>query len=220
MGFTEGLLRLFPPWELFLFGRYDIPPVFWAVVLIPGIMVMLLLFYPTLERKLINDYAAHHLLQRPRDVPVRTSLGVMAITFFLVLLISGGNDVIAYVFDLSINAFIWLARIALLLLPPLAYVLTYRVCLGLQRHDREVLDHGIETGIIRRLPHGEFIEIHQPLGPVDDHQHPIHLQYQGAPVPKRMNQLGAAGQPTPGSLYRPDPPDQTKALEAARDGRG
>ncbi len=220
MGFTEGLLRLFPPWELFLFGRYDIPPVFWAVVLIPGIMVMLLLFYPTLERKLINDYAAHHLLQRPRDVPVRTSLGVMAITFFLVLLISGGNDVIAYVFDLSINAFIWLARIALLMLPPLAYVVTYRVCLGLQRHDREVLDHGIETGIIRRLPHGEFIEIHQPLGPVDDHQHPIPLPYEGAPVPKRMNQLGAAGQPTPGSLYRPDPPDQTKALEAARDGSG
>lgn len=50
MGFTESLLRLFPPWELFLFGRYDIPPVFWAVVLIPGIMVMLLLFYPALER--------------------------------------------------------------------------------------------------------------------------------------------------------------------------
>jgi ubiquinol-cytochrome c reductase cytochrome b subunit len=115
---------------------------------------MILLFYPTLERKLINDYAAHHLLQRPRDVSVRTSLGVMAITFFLVLLISGGNDVIAYVFDLPINAFIWSARIALLLLPPLAYLVTYRVCLGLQRHDRDVLDHGIETGIIRRLPHG------------------------------------------------------------------
>jgi ubiquinol-cytochrome c reductase cytochrome b subunit len=217
MGFTEGLLRLFPPWEIFIFGRYDIPPVFWAVVLIPGIMTMLLLFYPALERKLTNGEATHNLLQRPRDAPVRTSLGMMAITFFLVLLISGGNDVIAYTLHLSINAFIWIARIALLLLPPLAYYLTYHICLSLQRHDRELLDHGIETGIIRRLPHGAFIEVHQPLGTVDEHQHPIPLRYQGAPVPQRMNQLGASGRPIPGSMYRPDPAEETAALHAARD---
>jgi len=220
MGFTEGLLRLFPPWEIFIFGRYDIPPVFWAVVLIPGIMSMLLVFYPALERKLTHSEATHNLLQRPRDAPVRTSLGMMAITFFLVLLISGGNDVIAFVLHLSINAFIWLARIALLLLPPLAYYVTYRICIGLQRYDRELLDHGIETGIIKRLPHGEFIEVHQPLGGLDEHNHPIPLHYQGAPVPQRMNQLGLAGKPLPGSLYRPDPPEETAASEAARDGSG
>jgi ubiquinol-cytochrome c reductase cytochrome b subunit len=221
MGFTEGLLRLMPPWEIFIFGRYDIPPVFWAVVVIPGVMTMLLLFYPTLERKLTHNEATHNLLQRPRDAPVRTSLGMMAITFFLVLLISGGNDVIAYTLDLSINAFIWIARVALLLLPPLAYYMTYRICIGLQRHDRELLDHGIETGIIKRLPHGEFIEVHQPLGAVDDHGHPIPLRYQGAAVPQKMNDLGAAGKPLPGSLYRPDPPEETAALEAARgDGNG
>ncbi|MGA9310169.1 MAG: cytochrome bc complex cytochrome b subunit [Pseudonocardiaceae bacterium] len=209
MGFTEGLLRLFPAWGIYLFGRYTIPPVFWAVVVIPGIMTTLLLFYPALERRLTKDTAEHHLLQRPRDAPVRTALGVMAITFFSVLLISGGNDVLAYTFHLSINAFLWAARIAILLAPPLAYTVTYRVCIALQRHDHDVLDHGIETGIIRRLPHGAFVEIHQPLGQVDEHQHPIPLQYQGAPVPKRMNQLGAAGAPIPGSLYRPDPPEQT-----------
>ena len=82
-----------------------------------------------------------------------------------------------------------------MVLPPIAYVLTYRICLGLERHDREVLEHGIETGVIRRLPHGEFIEVHQPLGGVDAHGHAIPLAYQGAPVPKRMNQLGFAGAP-------------------------
>ena len=75
----------------------------------------------------------------------------------------------------------------------MAYVVTYRVCLGLQHPDRAVLEHGIETGIIRRLPNGEFIEVHQPLGPVDDHGHPVPLEYQGASVPKRMNKLGSAG---------------------------
>jgi ubiquinol-cytochrome c reductase cytochrome b subunit len=93
LGFTEGLLRLFPPWETHLFGRYTISPVFWVVMVMPGIMVMVLLFYPLLERKLTKDEHAHNLLQRPRDAPVRTSLGIMGITFFLVLLISGANDV-------------------------------------------------------------------------------------------------------------------------------
>ena len=83
--------------------------------------------------------------------------------------------------------------------------MTYRICLGLQRADRAVLEHGIETGIIKRLPHGEFIEVHQPLAGVDAHGHPIPLAYQGAPVPKRMNQLGFGGSPVPGSLLTPGP---------------
>src|SRR5690606_40247113 len=111
-------------------------------------------------------------LRRPRDVPVRTSLGMMAIAFFLVLLLSGANDIISYVFGLSLNATLWAGRIGLLVLPPIAYYVTYRICLGLQRSDRQVLEHGIETGIIKRLPHGELIEVHQPLGPTDEHGHP------------------------------------------------
>ncbi|MDQ3990173.1 MAG: cytochrome b, partial [Actinomycetota bacterium] len=171
-----------------------------------------------LERKLTRDTAAHNLLQRPRDVPVRTSLGMMAITFMTLLLMSGGNDVIAYVFDISLNATTWAGRIGILLLPPLAYYITYRICIGLQRADREVLEHGVETGIIKRLPHGEFIEVHQPLGGVDTHGHAVPLEYQGASVPKKMNKLGSAGTPVPGSLFRPDPREETAALEAARNG--
>ena len=80
-----------------------------------------------------------------------------------------------------------------------------------------MLEHGIETGIIRRLPHGEFIEVHQPLGPVDEHGHPVPLPYQGAPVPKRMNKLGVAGHAVPGGLLRPDPAEERVALERARE---
>jgi ubiquinol-cytochrome c reductase cytochrome b subunit len=88
--------------------------------------------------------------------------------------------------------------------------------LGLQRSDRATLEHGIETGIIKRLPHGEFIEVHQPLGGVDDHGHAIPLEYQGASVPRKMNQLGIGGAPVPGSLLTPDPPEETAALTRAR----
>jgi ubiquinol-cytochrome c reductase cytochrome b subunit len=189
MMFLDGSTRLFPSWEIRLWG-HTLPPLFWPTVVLPGILFTLAGAYPFIEAKMTKDTKAHNLLQRPRDVPVRTSLGAMAITFYMVLFLSGGNDLIAKDFNISLNAMTWGGRIALLILPPIAYLLTYRVCLGLQRHDREVLEHGVETGIIKLLPTGEFIEVHQPLGPVDEHGHGK-LSYAATPIPKRMSQLGA-----------------------------
>ncbi|MCE6997709.1 ubiquinol-cytochrome c reductase cytochrome b subunit [Saccharothrix sp. S26] len=219
MGWTDGLIRLWPAWELYL-GNYTIPAPFMPFMLGLPLLTGLAAVYPWIERKMTKDYAHHNLLQRPRDVPVRTSLGVMAISYFMVLLLSGGNDIIAMKFDISLNAMTWIGRIGMLLVPPVAYFITYRICIGLQRADREVLEHGVETGIIKRLPHGEFIEVHQPLGPVDDHGHPLPLAYQGASVPKKMNKLGSAGHPVPGSFLTPDPPEETAALGRARAERG
>lgn len=213
--FTEGMARIFPPWEVYL-GPYTIPAAFFATAMFLPLPFVVAAMYPALERKLTGDNALHNLLQRPRDVPVRTSLGAMAIAFYTMLVLSGVNDWLAYFFDISLNATTWAGRIGVLLVPPIAYWATYRICLGLQRADRAVLEHGVETGIIKRLPHGEFIEVHQPLGGVDSHGHAIPLAYQGSPVPKRMNQLGFAGAPVPGSLLTPDPADETAALEAAR----
>ncbi|WP_024803724.1 cytochrome bc complex cytochrome b subunit [Nocardia sp. BMG51109] len=210
MMWTDGMARLMPPWELYL-GRYTIPAVFW-VALLMGLVFTVLIAYPWIEKRLTGDDARHNLLQRPRDVPVRTAIGAMAITFYLVLTLACVNDIIAYKFDISLNATTWFFRIGLLVGPPLAYFLAYRLCLGLQRSDRQVLEHGIETGVIKRLPHGEYIEVHQPLGPVDQHGHPIPLEYQGAPVPKKMNKLGWAGKPGLGSFLRSDPADQAEQL--------
>ncbi|WP_298799924.1 ubiquinol-cytochrome c reductase cytochrome b subunit [uncultured Pseudonocardia sp.] len=215
MGWSDGMARLFPAWEIVI-GNYRIPGVFWATVFFLPVIFVIAGAYPSIERRFTKDNARHNLLQRPRDVPVRTSLGVMAIAFYMVLLISSANDWFAYFFDISLNATTWMGRIGLLVLPPVAYWATYRLCLGLQRSDRAVLDHGIETGIIKRLPHGEFIEVHQPLAGVDDHGHPIPLAYQGAPVPKKMNQLGMGGAPVTGSLLTPDPLTETAALAQAR----
>jgi ubiquinol-cytochrome c reductase cytochrome b subunit len=213
--FTEGMLRIFPPWEINLWGHYLIPPAFWASPLFLPLIHGLAAAYPAIERKFTGDNALHNLLQRPRDVPVRTSLGIMAITFYAWLVLCGSNDIIADKFDISLNATTWAGRIGILLLPPLAYYLSYRWCIGLQRSDRAVLEHGIETGIIKRLAHGEFIEVHQPLAGVDSHGHAIPLEYQGAAVPKRMNQLGTSGHPVPGSLLKPDPAAETAALAKA-----
>jgi ubiquinol-cytochrome c reductase cytochrome b subunit len=214
MGWTDGMGRLWPPWEIYL-GPYTIAAPFFPLVLAPGLVFAVAMAYPFAERRLSGDTAHHNLLQRPRDCPVRTGFGAMAVTFFVIVLLAGVNDIIAFKFDISLNVTTWMGRIAVLTAPPLAWYVAYRVCVGLQRSDRQVLEHGVETGIVRRLPHGEFVEVHQPLGPVDEHGHPRTMPYQGAPVPKRMNKLGAAGRPVPGSLLVPDPREETVELERA-----
>ena len=204
MLWTDGLARVMPAWELYL-GHYTVPGAFW-VAMLAGLMVVLLIAYPFIEAKITGDTAHHNLLQRPRDVPVRTSLGMMGIAFYFLVTLSGGNDLFAYHFGVSLNAMTWVGRIGLIVLPPLAYFVTYRICIGLQRSDREVLEHGIETGVMKMMPNGAFVEIHQPLGEVDEHGHPVPLPYAGAPVPKQMNQLGFSGHPGRGVLT-PDPED-------------
>ncbi|HEX3782965.1 MAG TPA: cytochrome bc complex cytochrome b subunit [Pseudonocardiaceae bacterium] len=214
LAWTDGLLRLWPDWEIYFGHTYMIPAVFFPLMVF-GLVITVMMMYPFLERRLSKDHASHNLLQRPRDAPVRTGLGAMGLTFMLVCTISCANDIIANKLHISLNAMTWGGRIGVLILPPILYYVTYRICIGLQRSDREVLEHGIETGIIKRLPSGEFIEVHQPLGGTDEHGHAKPLEYQGAPVPKKMNKLGSAGHPLPGSLLRADPIEETVALERA-----
>ena len=216
MLFTEGGARVMPAWELYL-GPYTVTATTWVAIML-GAVFALMFLYPQIEQRITGDKAHHNLLQRPRDVPVRTAAGMMAITFYVILVLMGSNDLIAYHFDISLNATTWAGRIGLILLPPLVYFFTYRLCLGLQRADREVLEHGIETGIIMRLPQGEFIEVHQPLGEMDEHGHAVPLEYAGAKVPTKMNQLGVAGRPPRGALTA-DPVDEVRLLDEAEHDR-
>lgn len=209
---TDGLARLLPAWEIYL-GNYTIPAAFWVAVAM-GVVFIAMIVYPWIEKRLTGDRAHHNLLQRPRDVPVRTAIGWMAISFYLILTLSCVNDLIAVEFDISLNALTWAGRIGILIVPPIAYFFAYRFCIGLQRSDRAVLEHGIETGIIKRMPHGAYVEVHQSLGGTDEAGHPVPLVYQGAKVPKKMNALGAAGQAHSGSLFIPDPSAESDALAA------
>jgi ubiquinol-cytochrome c reductase cytochrome b subunit len=208
--FLDGSTRLFPAWDIGpkIFGwdmGYQIPAIFWPTLVLPGLLTVVPMLYPFIEARMRRDTAMHHLLERPRDNPARTALGAMAIAFYLVLLISGGNDVVADKFDISLNAMTWAGRIGIIVLPPLAYYVVYRMCLGLQQHDREVLAHGVETGIIRRLPDGRFVEVHQPLAPADAHGHAA-LEYVGATVPKKMNRLGAIAPSVKGFFFPVEKP--------------
>jgi ubiquinol-cytochrome c reductase cytochrome b subunit len=134
-------------------------------LIIPGILFTGMALYPFIESWITGDKREHHILDRPRNVPNRTALGAMSLTFMIVALINGGNDIIATHFDLTINQIMWGTRIGIIVLPPLAFVITKRICLSLQRADRELVLHGRETGRLVMLPHGEFVEVHEELTP-------------------------------------------------------
>jgi ubiquinol-cytochrome c reductase cytochrome b subunit len=134
MGWLDGALRLAPPWEIRAFG-YEIPEPFFPGVLLAGLTFALLYAWPFLEARVTGDYAEHHLLDRPRQRPVRTALGTATITFYTVLFLSGAADVIAATFGLSVNAVLWTFRILSLALPPLMAWLTYRLCKELAARD-------------------------------------------------------------------------------------
>ncbi|WP_320776273.1 ubiquinol-cytochrome c reductase cytochrome b subunit [Streptomyces sp. CRN 30] len=162
LGFSEGLIRVMPGWEIDAFGHTLQLGVFIPFMLFPLILAAIGV-YPFVEAWITGDKREHHLLDRPRNVPTRTGLGVAWLTLYAVCLIGGGNDLWATRFHLSINAITWFVRIAFFVAPVLAFVVTRRICIGLQRRDREKVLHGRESGTVRRLPHGEYVEVHEPL---------------------------------------------------------
>ncbi|MHC3469886.1 cytochrome bc1 complex cytochrome b subunit [Streptomyces sp. 7R007] len=163
VGFLEGSLRLIPRWETEVAGHTIMWNVFLPAVALPLGLFAVLYAYPFAERWATGDDLEHHLCDRPRDRPVRTGLGVAGICFYGVLLAAGGNDILAHTFKVSLNTLTWVFRVAVLVLPPLAFMVTRRLCLALQEADEERLAEGEETGEIRQTVAGGYEESHRPL---------------------------------------------------------
>ena len=98
----------------------------------------------------------------PRRAP-RVMVALM--TFYGLLWAAGGNDIIAIKLHLSINQITYFMRVAVFVGPLIAFFITRRWCISLQRHDNEKLLHGYETGIIMRSPEGGYSERHLPISP-------------------------------------------------------
>ncbi|MDH2424569.1 cytochrome bc complex cytochrome b subunit [Sphaerisporangium sp. TRM90804] len=166
MGFLEGALRIMPAWEINFLG-YTLPLSVLIPALVPmGIIMTGLALYPFAEQWITGDKREHHLADRPRNNPHRTSIGMAAITFYGVLWLLGANDWISAKFHIPLYTTTEIGRVAIFLGPALAYFVTYRLCIALQRRDADVVSHGVESGVIKRLPSGEYIEVHVP--PAED----------------------------------------------------
>ena len=176
MGVADGLLRVMPGWEINFWGHTlaldNLIP------LTAGVGFFLALgVYPFIESWVTRETREQNLLDRPRNRPVRTALGVAWISFYTVALIGAGNDIIAVRLHVAVESVTWAVRIGLFAVPVVAYSVTKRWALGLQRGDRDKVLHGRETGIIKRMPDGEFVEVHRPLSQEQLHLLTQHEQY-------------------------------------------
>ncbi|HEY0186001.1 MAG TPA: ubiquinol-cytochrome c reductase cytochrome b subunit [Cellulomonas sp.] len=186
MLFLEGSLRLMPGQAEVVLGQYTLSlNVLIPAVVVPGILFTLLAGYPFIEALATGDRREHHVLDRPRNAPFRTAFGVSLLTAFFVLVLAGSNDLIATHFHLSINDITWTLRVLLFVGPAVAFWITKRICLALQRKDRELVLHGHETGRIVRFASGEYIEVHQPL---DAHERWLRVQHE----PRRPIEIAPA----------------------------
>ncbi|WP_193605493.1 cytochrome bc1 complex cytochrome b subunit [Nocardioides dongkuii] len=167
MGWPDGALRIIPGWESHFLGVTLSWNIFLPIIVLPGLMFTILMLLPFLESWITGDKRDHHLLQRPRDAPTRTAVMVALMTFYGLLWAAGGNDIIAITFDLSINQITYFMRAAVFIGPVIAFFITRRWCISLQRHDNEKLLHGYETGVIMRSPEGGYSEKHLPLDPAE-----------------------------------------------------
>jgi ubiquinol-cytochrome c reductase cytochrome b subunit len=203
MGWLEGSLRMMPAWEWNFLGHTISFSVLIPFAVPAGIIFGGLLFWPFFERWATGDKSSHHVNDRPRNAPIRTATGVATVVFYGVLWAEGGNDVIADFLQIPLYTVTWIARVLVFVGPAVAFYVTRRICLGLQRQDRDLIEHGLETGIIRQLPTGEFIEVERPmnedeLGVLDSKQVPALLPGPGAedkngvPSPESFGVTGRA----------------------------
>ncbi|WP_370294571.1 cytochrome bc complex cytochrome b subunit [Cryobacterium sp. MDB2-A-1] len=202
IGFADGALRLIPPGLEFVWLDRT-----WSFnILIPlislGLFILVVLIYPFIEAWVTGDKREHHILDRPRNAPTRTAIGAAGVTFYAALWSTASSDIIATHFHVTMEGVIHACQFATIVGPFIAFFVAKRVCLALQKKDREIVLHGYESGRIVRLPGGEYIEVHQP---VDEYERWKLVSYSDyKPLMIRPNDQGkiTTGQRLRGGLSR------------------
>ena len=233
VGFLEGALRLMPAWE-FRGAGHTIPfNVFIPAVALPGLLFTGMALYPFLEARFTRSKVIHHELDYPREHPVRTGIGAMALSFYFLLLLGGGDDVLATTFNMSVEGIRDGLRIAIFVVPPIAYKATASWCRGLMQDDDEMIEERIETGRLVFTSGGEYVETLTPLpypeipewAPADERPPPSYMppaiastsegngqyppagrhdQLDGESAPSLRHAIGVAGRAVGSFFLKPD----------------
>ncbi|MEY4457706.1 MAG: hypothetical protein RIS25_299 [Actinomycetota bacterium] len=188
IGFADGMLRLIPSgWE-FVIGGYT-----WSLnMLVPIVVLVLFLvvvaFYPFFEAWVTGDKREHNIADRPRNAPTRTAIGAAGVSFYAILWAAASSDLIATHFRVTIEDVIITLQVLFFAGPVIAFWITKKLALALQRKDREIVLHGFESSRIVRLPGGEYREIHTPLSDAERWSLVSYTEYE--PVKLRPNAKG------------------------------
>ncbi len=169
MGWLDGALRIMPSWEFAAFGHTIPFEIFLPAVIFPGLTFMLFYAWPFLERKFTGDHEDHNLLDRPRDRPRRTAIGVGFLTFYFMLLAASSTDVLANInFDISLNIVLWAFRILDIVIPIVAGLLAYRITRVMTGVPR--VGQRKRALVVTRSATGEYSTVESPVRPGDEHE--------------------------------------------------
>ena len=98
---------------------------------------------------------SHDLLDRPRDRPLRTAFGAATLSFYTILFLAGGTDILATTFGLSFEALLVTFQVGCLAVPLFVGILTWRICKELARQNVHPIGHPV-GGIVVRTAHGGY----------------------------------------------------------------
>ena len=170
IGWVDGILRLMPGmlgdfsflWHIPMPWGWNALPLGVLLPMIPaGALIVGMVLWPWIERGISGDNREHHILDRPRNAPGRTAAGVAGVIFYCVMWAAASSDLMAVYFMLSLNDVAYILRFLIIAGPIIGFIVTKRICLALQRKDREIALHGRETGIIEWTPEGAILERHE-----------------------------------------------------------
>jgi ubiquinol-cytochrome c reductase cytochrome b subunit len=155
MGWLIGALRLMPPIELHIGDVTFIPNPAWGGLLFPGVVFTLLYLWPWLERKITGDYRRHDLLDRPRDRPHRTALGIAFFSWIVIIFVAGAADRILVDFGIPYEAQVWWFRLLAVIGPIVVYGAALLVLKELKRSEVRPMRRWSGT-VLRRSRSGEY----------------------------------------------------------------
>jgi ubiquinol-cytochrome c reductase cytochrome b subunit len=163
IGFLEGTLRIMPGIESSLAGHTFMWNIFLPAVAFPAGFFLVMGLYPALEQWATGDKRDHQLLDRPRNAPFRTAIGVAVIALALDIQLSGADDVISYYLNIPFEFLVYLFRIGFFVFPVTGFLVARHVCLALQRADRRKLREGESYGIAVSEPVQAYSAVNRPL---------------------------------------------------------
>ncbi len=179
MGFLDGALRIMPSWQWTAWGHTIPWEVFLPAVVFPGLVFNICLAWPMIERRFTDDYAMHNLLDRPRDRPKRTAAGAAMIALLFTVFGASATDVLANYFHVSLNDVLWFFRVAVIVVPIIAGLITWKICIELQHVPGAVKRK--RAMVVSRTPEGEYVAAPAPEHPGDEHP-----ELEPEPVPMRI----------------------------------
>lgn len=127
LGWIEGAMRLFPGVNLRIAGQL-VPEIFFPALLLPALVFATLYAVPFVDELIHFDIRQHNVLKLPYQRPLTTALGCGVFCFLLVLLVAGGDDVIAVALASSVVTIRAILRILCFVAPGATAILAYMLC--------------------------------------------------------------------------------------------